>query len=101
MACERHGGRHGITYGWSDERVTKYLGESGSTYAADIESLLDRMAVIPAQLTAYDSGALKILELREEFKRSQGEEYSLKDFHYRVLKNGSVPMSLLRKQVMD
>jgi len=86
--------------GWSDEQVTVYLRESGSKYAVDIESLLDRMSVMPAQLTSYDSGALEILTLREDFKKAQGKSYSIKEFHHRLLKNGGVPMSTLREQVL-
>jgi len=54
---------------------------------------------MPAQLTAYDSGALEIFALRKLMEEKLDDKFNIKDFHMIILKNGNVPMSVLNKQV--
>lgn len=85
--------------GWSNDKVAAFLSESGASFADNTDSMLDRMAAIPAQLTAYDSGALEIFALRAEMEAAMGEDFDIKVFHQMILGNGNVPMAVLRKQV--
>ena len=87
--------------GWSNEKVADFLAEAGGTFAQNTESMLDRMAAIPAQLPAYDSGAQEIFALRSEMERALGERFDIKTFHELILRNGNVPMSVLREQVLS
>ncbi|MCO1334258.1 DUF885 domain-containing protein [Microbulbifer sp. OS29] len=87
--------------GWSNEEVAEFLQESGASFAAGPSTLMDRMAVMPAQLTSYDSGALEIFALRELMQSELGEEFNIKDFHEIVLRNGNVPMAVLNEQVRE
>jgi len=84
--------------GWSNEKVLKYLQEPGSEYAR--ASLLDRVTVIPAQLTSYDSGALEIDAIRTEYEKKMGDKFDIKEFHHRTLKNGFVALEQARRQVL-
>lgn len=83
--------------GWSNEDVKQYLTRSGRM--ADPDQMLDRMAVWPAQLTAYDSGALEIFALRTLAEKKLGDRFDLKSFHHALLKNGNLPLSILRTQI--
>jgi uncharacterized protein (DUF885 family) len=85
--------------GWSDQQVAVFLSSSGASFADDPTVLMDRMAAIPAQLTSYDSGALEIFALREKMEKSLGRAFDIKKFHQLILKNGNVPMEILRQQV--
>jgi len=87
--------------GWSNERVANFIKESGNSLVSDTDVLLDRMAAIPAQLTSYDSGGLEIFALREQLRKARGDDFDIKEFHRLILKNGSVPMAVLKQQVMD
>jgi uncharacterized protein (DUF885 family) len=87
--------------GWSNEEVAAFLSESGASFAENTDSMLDRMAAIPAQLTAYDSGALEIFALRTEMEAALGKDFDIKAFHQMILGNGNVPMAVLRKQVIS
>ncbi|WP_444927561.1 DUF885 domain-containing protein [Microbulbifer sp. TRSA002] len=87
--------------GWSDEKVAQFLQDSGASYAKDPRTLMDRMAVIPAQLASYDSGALEIFALRELMQNELGEDFDIKDFHEIILRNGNVPMAVLNEQVRE
>ncbi|WP_444922339.1 DUF885 domain-containing protein [Microbulbifer sp. CnH-101-G] len=86
--------------GWSNDQVAKFLKESGASFARDPSSLMDRMAVMPAQLTSYDSGALEIFALRELMRNELGEDFDIKDFHEIVLKNGSLPLPRLSEKIV-
>ncbi|MGJ8678936.1 DUF885 domain-containing protein [Paraglaciecola sp.] len=87
--------------GWSNEKVSAFLKDSGASFARDPDTILDRMAAMPAQLTAYDSGALEIFALRKLMQSKLGEKFDIKDFHGLILKNGNVPLSVLNEQVME
>jgi uncharacterized protein (DUF885 family) len=85
--------------GWSREQTIEYLKESGRFGPAESEALVDRMAMLPGQLTAYDSGALEIVALREQAEAKLGERFDLRRFHDVVLRGGNVPLKVLRDGV--
>ncbi|WP_262693375.1 DUF885 domain-containing protein [Kordiimonas aquimaris] len=87
--------------GWSEEQALAFLRESGRFEGEGGIRMIDRVAAIPAQLTSYDSGAIEIFALRSEAQRALGAKFDLKAFHTIILKNGVVPMWLLREQVED
>ena len=48
----------------------------------------------------YTLGKLMILKLRDDFKKEQGHEYSLKSFHDRLLSYGGPPIPFLRQALL-
>jgi len=46
---------------------------------------------------SYTLGKLQILKLREDYKKQEGENYSLKKFHDTLLDHGMPPIELLRE----
>ncbi|MDT9600100.1 DUF885 domain-containing protein [Sphingosinicella rhizophila] len=85
--------------GWSREKTIAYLAETGRFGPVEAEDMVDRMASLPGQLTAYDSGGLEIMALREEAKKALGDKFDLRDFHQAVLGAGIVPLGELRTQI--
>jgi uncharacterized protein (DUF885 family) len=65
------------------------------------QSEVDRYVMMPGQACSYKIGQMKILELREEAKKSMGPKFSLKAYHNVVLGNGSIPLTLLGRVVGD
>ncbi len=61
--------------------------------------MVDRIAAIPGQLTAYDSGGLEIMALRRDAEQALGDRFDVRRFHQRVLENGVVPLAALRAHV--
>jgi uncharacterized protein (DUF885 family) len=57
--------------------------------------MLDRIAVMPAQLTAYDTGGSEFLQLRDEARTALGADFDLRSFHNQVLGAGFVPLKTL------
>lgn len=89
-------------FGWSRAKAAAFLRSSG-LFPNDqsIDDMIDRITVMPAQLTAYDTGGTEFLELREEAKRRLGTRFDLRRFHDAVLSSGFVPLSTLRRRVTD
>jgi uncharacterized protein (DUF885 family) len=46
---------------------------------------------------SYTLGKLQILQLREDYKKQEGEKFSLLKFHDTLLDNGMPPVQLLRE----
>ncbi|WP_265571724.1 DUF885 domain-containing protein [Sphingomicrobium nitratireducens] len=84
---------------WSRQQAIDYLKESGRFDDASIESMVDRIAIIPGQLTAYDTGGQEIKALRREAEEALGDRFDLAAFNALILRNGIVPLSLLRRDV--
>jgi uncharacterized protein (DUF885 family) len=62
---------------------------------------VDRYVMMPGQACSYKIGQMKILELREEARKTMGAKFSIKAFHNKVLGNGSIPLTLLARVVGD
>ena len=85
--------------GWSRERTAAYLASTGRISAAEAEELVDRMAILPGQLTAYDTGGLEIMALRHRAEAALGHRFDIRGFHQTVLERGPVPLSVLEKRI--
>lgn len=88
-------------FGWTRQQTIDYLAATGRFGQAGAEDLIDRMAVMPAQLTSYDSGGLEIFALREQAERELGAQFDIRQFHSQVIDQGVVPLALLRENVEE
>ncbi|MBY8828890.1 DUF885 domain-containing protein [Hephaestia mangrovi] len=87
------------TFHWTRAQAIKYLMSTGRFTRKSADAEVDRIAVMPGQLTAYDSGALVIFALRDEAERQLGKRFDLKAFNQVVLEEGVVPLNELRRHV--
>lgn len=60
-----------------------------------IETEVRRYTVSPTYQMSYLMGKLEIMKLREAMMAQQGEAFSLKDFHDKILAQGSIPPTLM------
>jgi len=86
-------------FGWTREQATAYMAESGRFPPATAAAAVDRIAVWPGQLTAYDTGALEFFALRREAEAALGKRFDIREFHEVLLANGAVTLPMLREQV--
>ena len=86
-------------YGWTREQAVAYMVESGRFGQREAEAGVDRIAVWPAQLTAYDTGAIEFFALREKAERELGPKFDLREFHDVVLGSGAITLPMLRQKV--
>jgi uncharacterized protein (DUF885 family) len=61
--------------------------------------MVDRIAILPGQLTAYDSGGLEIFALRREAEAALGDDFDIREFHDRILEHGTIPLGDLRRHI--
>lgn len=88
------------TKDWSKEQVISYIMESGMS--ADMAlTLYQRSIVWPAQLTSYDAGGEEIKALRIMAEEKLGKNFNIKEFHTKILENGSIPLSSLRTTIEE
>jgi len=85
--------------GWTREQAIAFMMESGRFPDTMGDELVDRIAILPGQLTAYDSGGLEILALRRQAEAALGEAFDIREFHQRVLENGTIPLPALRAHI--
>ena len=82
------------TKGWSKEQAISFMMESGMN-AESALSLYHRIIIWPAQLTSYDAGGEEIKALRKMAEDELGQSFDIKEFHSKILENGSIPLSAL------
>ncbi len=87
-------------FGWTREQTVKFVADSGRFDDNTAKALVDRVAMWPGQLTAYDTGALEFFALRKQAEQTLGSRFDIREFHTVLLENGSVTLPMLREQVM-
>jgi len=48
----------------------------------------------------YTLGKLQILKLREDYRKQQGDQFNLLEFHDRFMRQGAVPLKIIRKAML-
>lgn len=86
---------------WTREQAIDYMKTNTGMAQSDVVAEIERYIVMPGQATSYKIGMMKILELRAKAKTALAEEFSLRDFHDVVLRNGAVPLTVLEQLVED
>ncbi|HXQ63781.1 MAG TPA: DUF885 domain-containing protein [Steroidobacteraceae bacterium] len=82
--------------GWSRDQALEYF----RTHAPESSlAEIDRYISWPGQALAYKLGQLEILRLRREAEQRLGPKFDVRDFHDVVLRDGVLPLELLREQV--
>ncbi|MFQ5767762.1 MAG: DUF885 family protein, partial [Acidobacteriota bacterium] len=85
--------------GWTKRQAMDYLAAHTALSLHEVETETDRYISWPAQALSYKLGQLKISALRREAEKRLGPRFDVRDFHQAVLKNGSVPLDVLARQV--
>ncbi|MEO8000701.1 MAG: DUF885 domain-containing protein [Arenimonas sp.] len=85
--------------GWSREQVIKYMRDNSAVSETDAIAEAERYMAIPGQALAYKVGQMKIRELRTRASNELGSKFDVREFHNQVLKDGSLPMSVLEAKI--
>ena len=81
---------------WTRQQAVDYIVSSGHFTLDVANDYVDRIAVMPGQLTSYDSGGLEIKRLRADAEANLGARFDLRRFNRAVLEEGVVPLEELR-----
>ena len=87
-------------FGWSRPQAAQFL-KSSRLFPSDqsVEDMIDRISVMPGQLTAYDAGGNEFMSLRDEARRRLGARFDIRTFHDAILSMGFVPLNTLHRQM--
>lgn len=85
--------------GWTRDRAIDYMLSNTAESRSAIEAEVDRYIAVPGQATSYMLGNLEIRKLRDEASAALGDRFDLRTFHDRVLENGTIPLSMLRRRI--
>lgn len=90
----------GIHYkGWSREQALKFLADNTALSMHEVTTEIDRYIGWPGQALSYKIGEIKIKALRRSAEEALGKDFNIGEFHSAILQNGSVPLSVLERQV--
>jgi uncharacterized protein (DUF885 family) len=84
---------------WTREQSIAYMREKTGMADSEVVSEVERYFVMPGQALAYEIGMLQMLELRARAQAQLGAKFDIRQFHAVVLGSGSLPLSILEKQV--
>jgi uncharacterized protein (DUF885 family) len=84
---------------WSREHAIDYMLRNTGMGETEVAAEVERYVVMPGQACAYKVGQMKILELRDRARSALGPRFDLREFHDRVLGQGSLPLQLLEEEI--
>ncbi|KAK3604461.1 hypothetical protein CHS0354_015635 [Potamilus streckersoni] len=86
-------------YGWSRDKAIEYMTNYTNLGPGTITNEIDRYITWPGQAPAYKIGEIKIKELRKKAEERLGPAFDIREFHYVVLENAKIPLSVLETLV--
>jgi len=84
---------------WTREEAIKYMVHTTGMPESEVIVEVERYIVNPGQACAYKVGQLRILQMREKAKKELKDKFDIKNFHNVILKNGSMPITILQTLV--
>jgi len=84
------------TAGWTVEQGAKFFQEKAFQEPANAYEEARSGAYNPTYLY-YTLGKLQIYKLRDDYQKAKGSNYSLNMFHDEFLKQGSIPIKIIRR----
>ena len=92
-------GLHDGTMSFDD--AVSLLCDTAKLERVNAEAEVKRYTQSPTQPMSYIVGKLEILRLRDDYRKQQGGEYKLKEFHDHLLSYGSIPIRLVRSLMLE
>jgi len=86
---------------WTREQAIEYMSAHAAQELESVVSEVERYIVMPGQACAYKIGMIKILDLRQRAQQALGAGFDLREFHTVILKDGSLPLSILDQIVTE
>lgn len=87
------------TKGMTREQAINYMMSNEAIDEQGATAEIERYMANPGQALGYKIGAIKIRELRNKAEKELGSKFNLADFHNQILKDGSMPLSVLESKI--
>ena len=86
---------------WTFEQAVKYFMDAGGLDRESAEGEAAGSASNPHQKISYIIGKWQIMNLLGRYKDRQGDNFRLGQFHDDLIKNGSLPLSIIEWILLD
>jgi uncharacterized protein (DUF885 family) len=86
---------------WSFEQAVKYFMEAGGLDREAAEGEAAGAAASPTQKITYITGKWQIMRLLGKYRDQKGKDFRLGQFHDDLIKNGSLPLSVVEWILLD
>jgi uncharacterized protein (DUF885 family) len=86
---------------WTFEQAVKYFMEAGGLDREAAEGEAAGAAASPTQKIYYMTGKWQIMRLLGKYRDQKGKEFRLGQFHDDLIKNGSLPLSIIEWILLD
>lgn len=87
------------TKGWTRQQAIDTLAAHTTMSRSIVEGEIDRYISWPGQAPSYMIGRTEIMRLRQMARDSLRERFDIRQFHDRVLENGTVTLPMLRANI--
>ena len=92
----------GIHYdGWTLQDTANHFSAYGIDDEATITEIYEYILGDPANYLNYYVGYLEILELKKEYMNQEGDNFSQKEFHKKLLEIGPAPFEIVKKYMLN
>jgi uncharacterized protein (DUF885 family) len=88
------------TPGWTVEQGSKFFEEKAFQEPANAYEEARRGAYNPTYLY-YTLGKLQIYKLRDDYRKAKGSSFTLKEFHDEFVRQGGVPIKIIRRILLS
>jgi len=89
------------TMGMTDQQALDLMVNDAYQEKEEATAKLQRAQLSSCQLPTYFAGFRGWIQLRNEYRRKQGNNFSLKEFHERALRESAVPLPVLGKLLLQ
>jgi uncharacterized protein (DUF885 family) len=86
---------------WTFDQAVKYFMEAGGLDREAAEGEAAGAASSPSQKITYITGKWQIMRLLGKYRDKHGASFQLGQFHDDLLKNGSLPLSIIEWILLD
>jgi uncharacterized protein (DUF885 family) len=86
---------------WTFEQAVKYFMEAGGLDHEAAEGEAAGAAASPTQKITYMTGKWQIMRLLGKYRDQKGKDFRLGQFHDDLIKNGSLPLSIVEWILLD
>jgi uncharacterized protein (DUF885 family) len=86
---------------WTFEQAVKYFMEAGGLDREAAEGEAAGAAASPSQKITYITGKWQIMRLLGKYRDQKGKDFRLGQFHDDLIKNGSLPLSIVEWILLD
>jgi uncharacterized protein (DUF885 family) len=88
------------TKGWTRQQSVDYMLNNTGWAEIDIQNDINRYISWPGQANSYMLGMLEIRRLRDLAEEQLGDDFDLREFHDRMLENGSMTLPMVEKAIL-